>query len=538
MNTGDSPPTPEPPAITPPLELVIDAIQDAVVGLDQELRVLFFNEAAEKTFGFSRHQVLGQNMSAFPPLFGTLNQLLGTQRHTPSEPFRPQGSLLGQRANGERFPVEGTVDTETLNGRLLHIIVLRDTTSLKQRQQAMAQSQKMLAIGALASGVAHDFNNILTAILSHLDLVASEPNLADGLRENVAYAMTSARRGAELVSKLLTFSRQTEARIEPLNLFDLSAEVVGMLRRSIDRRIQICHEQVSSPLWLVEGDHSQLMQVIMNLCINARDAMPEGGELSLRLENVTRPPPESVPGKATNEFVKLTVSDTGEGMPPEVLSRLFEPYFTTKALGKGTGLGLSIAYGVIADHGGWMEVESKVGAGSQFVAYFARAQTTAEQRLEASTELSGAESSALQGNEMVLVVDDDEMVRLVVRAVLSYRGYQVVEANDGEEAVRKYRDTSPRFDLVLLDLNMPRLNGWDAMAQILEGDPKARIILLSGGMTGGEVERALLMGAKDFLMKPFENPDLVRLVRRILDGGGGQAFGRPGTPSVQGGETL
>ena len=516
MNSGDSALAGEPPA-APPVETVIDAIHDAVIGLDQDLRVLFFNQAAEKTFGYSHQQVLGQPMSAFPPLFGTLSQLLGAQRRTCSESARPQGSLLGQRANGEKFPVEGTVTTQTLAGGLLHIIVLRDTTSLKQRQQAMAQSQKMLAIGALASGVAHDFNNILTAILSHLDLVASEPTLAECLRENVAYAMTSARRGAELVSKLLTFSRQTEARIEPLNLFDLSAEVVGMLRRSIDRRIQICHEQVSSPLWPVEGDHSQLMQVIMNLCINARDAMPAGGQLCLRLENVSRPPPEAVPANATNEFVKLTVSDTGEGMPPEVLSRLFEPYFTTKALGKGTGLGLSIAYGVITDHGGWMEVESKVGTGSQFHAYFPRAQTTAEQRLEASTELSGAESSALQGSELVLVVDDDEMVRLVVRAVLSYRGYQVVEASDGEEAVRKYRETSPSFDLVLLDLNMPRLNGWDAMAQILETDPQARIILLSGGMTDGEVERAILVGARDFLMKPFENPDLVRLVRRILD---------------------
>jgi len=516
----------EPAAADPPkapaeddlhLRAVINAVNEAVISLDGELRIVFFNQAAEKVFGYESRAVLGQAARAFPPLFDTLTQLISAYRSPRPDSVRPHAALQGQRANGQTFPMEASLTAWAAGQERFYTVVLRDVTLQKQRQQAITQSQKMLAIGALASGVAHDFNNILTAILSHLDLVATAPELPDTLKDNVAYAQTSARRGAELVSRLLTFSRQTEARLEPLNLYDLSAEVVAMLRRSIDRRILIRHELVTAPLWLVEGDSSQLMQMLMNLCINARDAMPNGGELRIRLENVYCRHPEAAPPRGPGEHVKLTISDTGEGMAPEVLSRLFEPYFTTKAVGKGTGLGLSIAYGVVTEHGGWMEVESKQGVGSQFHAYFPKAQTRVHESPQAAAQLAAADSAALEGSERILVVDDDEMVRLVMRAVLSYRGYHVAEATDGEQAVRMYREAAPRFDLVILDLNMPRMNGWDAMAQIRAHDPAAVIILLSGGLTGGEVERALSAGARDLLTKPFENPELLRLARRTLD---------------------
>jgi CheY-like chemotaxis protein len=320
-----------------------------------------------------------------------------------------------------------------------------------------------------------------------------------------------------LVSRLLAFSRQTEAKLEPLNLYELSAEVVAMLRHSIDRRIEIRHELATPPLWLVEGDGSQLMQVLMNLCLNARDAMPNGGQLCIRLENITGAPPPTVPHQDVREFVRLTVSDTGEGMPPEVLSRLFEPYFTTKAVGKGTGLGLSIAHSVVTEHGGWMEVESKLGEGSHFAACFPRGAASPRELPQAPANLIPREERSLEGRETILVVDDDETVRLVVRAVLSYRGYQVTEACDGEEAVRRYEQTPGGFDLVLLDLNMPRLDGWDAMSRMQQLDPDVTIMLLSGGLTEGDIERAQRLGATTVLSKPFENPELVRLVRQTLD---------------------
>ncbi len=498
------------------LEALMNAIHDAVITLDSDLRIVGFNPAAEKVFGYKQRDVLNQSSRRFPPLFSTLSHLLSSHHQSGAPLSRQPDQMAGQRASGQSFPMEATVSSLTLSGHRLYTIVLQDVTDQRQRQQAMAQSQKMLAIGALASGVAHDFNNILTAILSHLDLLSSTPDISEAARENLTYAQTSARRGAELVSRLLTFSRQTEGKREAISLQDSSVEVVAMLRRSIDRRIQIEHELVSQPLWLVEGDASQLMQVLMNLCINARDAMPEGGTITVRLENVVCSRPEGESLRGINEFVKLTVADTGQGMPPEVLGRLFEPYFTTKAVGKGTGLGLSIAYSVVTEHGGWMEVESKLGQGSHFCAYFPRAQAATQPQVETS-KARPESATALEGTEHILVVDDDEMVRLVVRAVLSYRGYQVLEANDGLEGVQKYSEAEPRPDLVLLDLNMPRLNGWDAMERIRLTNPKAAIVLLSGGMTEGEVDRALTSGAREFLVKPFENQDLLRAVRKVLD---------------------
>ena len=508
------------------LDAVLNAIPEAVLSLDEDGRVIFFNVAAERIFGIARAEVVGRPIDSFPALSSTVVPLLRDGQAGCAAANCHHPPRQGQRANGELFPLEGTVSSLMLNGKQFQTLLLRDVTVQQQRQQAMTQSQKMLAIGALASGVAHDFNNILTAILSHLDLAASDPCLAAGVRENLAYAQTSARRGAELVSKLLTFSRQTEARSQPLNLYDLSAEVVSMLRRSIDRRILIRHVLGSQPLWLVQGDSSQLMQVLMNLCINARDAMPHGGELSLKLENVTTADPDSEGGAVQSDFVRLTVSDTGEGMSQDVLARLFEPYFTTKAVGKGTGLGLSIAYSVVSEHGGWMEVESQPGVGSQFHAHFPRAKVNQDVPGKRDSDSGPLSDEAMQGHERILVVDDDEMVRLVTRAVLSYRGYQVVEAGDGIDAVSKY-EAGPRCDLVLLDLNMPRMDGWDAMRNILQKDPEAVIVLLSGGMTGGDFERARVMGARGVLTKPFENHELARLVRRTLDEAKARVPGQP-----------
>ncbi|MBM3881349.1 MAG: response regulator [Verrucomicrobia bacterium] len=499
------------------LAKVCEAVQEAVVVLDAERRVLLFNPAAEQACECACGTVLGQHAENHPTLAAILALLEAAVPSGEARLPRPAAALQVQRPSGGMLAFEGQVRRVKVGGGEYTVAILRDVTLREQRQQAILQSQKMLAIGSLASGVAHDFNNLLTAILSHLDLVSSAPELPDSLKESLTYAQTSARRGAELVSKLLAYSRHTEAQIDTLSLHDITTEVVAMLRHSIDRRIQIRHEALSPDLWPVRGDSSQLLQVVMNLCLNARDAMPRGGDLSLRLQNVHGLRPDASPGGAADDYVRLSVSDTGAGMAPEVRDRLFEPYFTTKAAGKGTGLGLSISYSIVTEHGGWIEVQSAPGAGSHFHVFLPRARQVQETAPEAQLEPPTLTIHSLEGSERILVVDDDEMVRLVVRAVLTYRGYQITEAADGEEAVRKFSEAPQGFDLVLLDLNMPRISGWEAMARLRELNPRIAIILLSGDLTESELERALKFGAVEFLNKPFDNPDLVRFVRRVLD---------------------
>ncbi len=393
---------------------------------------------------------------------------------------------------------------------------LPESSQTEQSREAVYQARKTQAIGALAGGLAHDFNNILTAILSYLDLVLLAPELPASMHPDVVHAKTSAVRAAELVSRLLSFSRQARPNLLPLRLGPLFDEVFVTLRRSIDSRIQIRPPEISPDIWTVNGDASQLMQLLTNLCLNARDAMPNGGTLFFELANVTFPPDCPSP-KRPGDFVKLTVGDTGKGISAQVLNRLFEAYFTTKEFGKGTGLGLAIVNSIATEHGGWMEVESEAGKGSRFHAHFPRSHDTSQPSEEASREALTANNTSLEGKETILIADDEEMVRLVARAVLGYRGYTIAEAVDGEEALQKFSDAQGRIDLVLLDLHMPKLDGWETLARLQTVSPQTPVIVLSGGSTDEFAEKIESLGAAGLMQKPFDNLDLLREVRRTLD---------------------
>ena len=493
------------------LESIIDSLDDAILSLDEPGRVLFLNEAAARAFRCDRALALGQPAQNFPALAEVVVQLKLTE--LPAGSAKAVRSLSVPRAGEEPTPMEALVTGNVVHGRRFFTAVIRDVSLQQQMEKALYQSRKTQAIGALAGGIAHDFNNMLTAIISHLDLALFARDLPPALKENLLYAKASARRGAELVGKLQQFSRQSEAHIAPVDVTGLIEQIAFMLRRGIDPLIEIKTPVPAVKSWSVNADASQLMQVLVNLGLNARDAMPKGGVLSMRLENVTLAAPVAPP-KKTGEFVRITVADTGAGMDPETLQRLFEPYFTTKAFGKGTGLGLSIAMSVVAEHGGWVEVESRLGAGTQVHVFLPRAPQTPP---PSPHNLLHTDSQTLNGHERILVVDDEELVRMVIRAVLSFRGYQIVEAVDGEDAVAKHGQSQPPFDLVLMDLHMPRLNGRDALSRIRERWPGAKAIMLSGGNgEGAEPSGDDLTGVR-FLPKPFHNHELAELVRKILD---------------------
>jgi signal transduction histidine kinase len=414
-------------------------------------------------------------------------------------------------SGAEAVPLEAVVSCALVNGRRLYTAVIRDISLQQQMEKAVYESRKTQAIGALASGIAHDFNNVLAAVISQIDLVLHAPECPAGLKQHLNYAQTSARRGAELVNKLQTFSRQSKPVFGPLDLIDVLDQVVFMLRRSIDPKIAIDSPKPADRPWLVTADSNQIIQALLNLGINARDAMPRGGRLTFAVENASFAPAARPPRRA-GDFVRVTVRDTGQGMPPDVLSRIFEPYFTTKDPSRGPGLGLSITAAVVAEHAGWMEVESEVGRGTCFALFLPRSIEPAS----TPTQVPVVDPKATEGRERILVVDDEELVRMVTKAVLAYRGYQVTEAQDGQDAVEQYARTPGAFDLVLMDLHMPRLNGYDALVRIREINPQARAIMLSGGVHDPD-EGVGQMEKVAFLHKPFENQELVRLVRQMLD---------------------
>jgi len=439
--------------------------------------------------------------------------------------------LSVSRPDGSEVSIELSLACALKEGSPLIIAVARDISRRKRVQSAMLHAQKMQAIGALAGGIAHDFNNVFTAILSHLDLAVSAGNEPGRADEHLDYVRTSASRGAELVKRLLAFSRQSAPQIRRLDLAELLKDTTALLQRSITRRIQFTAD-IQPGLWDIQGDESQVKQVIINLCLNARDAMPEGGALSVSASNQTLQPADMVPPRRAGDFARVTVSDTGAGMNKQAMDRLFEPYFTTKEFGAGAGLGLSIGNSIVAEHGGWIEVESEPRRGSRFHVFLPRRLSAPEEPapcLAAPSALSRSKS-ALEGTETILIADDDYMVRNLIRAVLAYRGYKMIESADGEEALQKALSTAEPPNLVLLDVEMPKRNGWEVLKELQRLRPEIKVILCTGeDASESAVDEAKAAGAARVLGKPFTNPELLRAVRETLDA----PQDRPAPPSPQ-----
>jgi two-component system, cell cycle sensor histidine kinase and response regulator CckA len=499
---------------------VFAASRNAVFAAGQEGKVLFWNSAAEKLFGFTSAAMLGSPFwSAWPvaqrsPLkaeFQTLNdrQFFQFERAVPNPDGTNQPVIL------RLLKVDGQPPADTLF--LGFCQEKLENTPAPSSFHALNQSQKAQAINALASGLAHDFNNIFTAILSHLDLILHNQELPDSMKEGVGHVQTSARRGAELVTKLLTFSRRTEPKLAPVNLASVIRKVLTTLPGSLDPRVELNFASDLPGIWPVTGDESQIMQMLTFLCLNARDAMPRGGELGIELQNISFTEAHSALERRPGDFVRLTVSDTGQGIPPEVLNRLFEPYFTTKPFGKGSGLGLSIAYNIVNGHRGWIEIESVVNQGSRFQVFLPRAASSQSNAVRNASFPQDSSEPSLEGTETILVADDEEMVRLVVRAVLSYRGYKIIEAADGAEAVAKFQSAIQPVDLVILDVDMPKLDGWKTLAQLRQLNRQTRAILFSGAPAEEESAPPDLLEGTQFLAKPFDNYDMLRLVRSTLN---------------------
>ena len=376
-------------------------------------------------------------------------------------------------------------------------------------QERLFQAQKMEALGTLAGGIAHDFNNLLGVILGFASIVRLRLAPSDPLLEFVKMIEQSAERGADLARQLLGLGRQGKCDSVRIRVGDVIGRVVKIITGTFDRRIQVQTRTESGPLW-VDANPGQLEQAILNLCINARDAMPEGGVLALESSRVTlgegdssRPSP-CLPGN----YARLTVRDTGVGIAPQVLGRIFDPFFTTKEQGGGSGLGLSMVYGMASGAGGFVQVESEVGLGSAFSIHLPLKGPAMERRV-------AARSSVLEaGTGTVLVVDDEPMVLAFVEEALKKLGYQVLTAVDGQQACEVYSSHPNQIDRVLLDMVMPGTTGLEVCRRLRGINPKVKVILSSGYNSGEVAREARLAGAMGFIGKPYSLEELSRALHR------------------------
>ncbi len=396
-----------------------------------------------------------------------------------------------------------------------------DVTEQKALEQRFAQAQKMEAVGKLAGGIAHDFNNVLTAIIGFSDLLLQTHRPSDPAYKDIKNIQSAANRAAGLVANLLGFSRKQTQQVSVLNLGEVATDLTPILRTSVGEKIEL-KIQSERDLWYVRADKSQIDNVIINLCVNARDAMPKGGKLTIRTRNVTERESQKmsgVVGFTPGEYVLIEVADTGTGMSAEVMAKIFEPFFTTKGIGKGTGLGLASVYGVVKQSGGFIQPESEVGHGTTFKVYLPRYAQTDEEIEAAQPKAVAAKRNAsamdLTGTGRVLLVEDEVEVRSFAVRALKRQGYQVLEAADGVEALAVMEANQGTVDIVVSDVVMPEMDGPTLFKELRARNPGIKVIFVSG--YPNEAFRESL-GSDDFafLPKPFSLPQLAQKVKEEL----------------------
>ncbi len=488
---------------------LLDVTTDAILVRDLENKILFWNKGAERLYGWKALEVLGKNANEilYKEPFASLQRI----QKTLDEKGEWQGELHQVTKDDKEIIVESrwTLVRDEDNRPKSILVVNTDITQKKQLEAQFLRAQRMESIGTLASGIAHDLNNVLAPILMTAQLLETQLHDQQSKRL-IPILITNAKRGANLVKQVLSFARGLEGKFTVLQVKHLISEIKQIALQTFPKSIEISTD-ISQSLWTVCGDATQLHQVLMNLCVNARDAMPNGGTLSISAKNlfIDQNYARLNLDAQVGSYIVIRVTDTGMGIPPEILDRIFEPFFTTKEIGKGTGLGLSTAIGIIKSHGGFVNVYSEVGRGTEFKVYLPAAEVTQTQPVE-DLELP-------QGHgEFILVVDDEAPIRDISKAVLETYNYQAITASDGIEAIALYAEHQQEISVVLADMMMPEMDGLTTIRMLQRINPEVKIIAVSGLAQRDKLDDAADTGVKTFLSKPFTTKELLTTLNEIL----------------------
>ena len=496
---------------------LLDKARDAIIVRDLDHRITYWNKSAERIYGWTEEDVTGRSLAR-------LLYLDPTDFLKATEQVLLRGDWVGElrqtNKDGTALIIEGRWTlVRSEDGSPQSILEIgTDITQQKKLEQQYLRAQRMQSIGTLAGGMAHDLNNVLAPIVMSIDLL--KLTISDPRNQEVlAIIAGSARRGADLISQVLTFARGMDGRRVEVRAAQLIEDIEKITADTFSKNIKIVTE-ISPDLWALQGDATQLHQVLLNLCVNSRDALPAGGEITIRAKNVTLDEAcagmdlDARPGR----YVLMEVEDNGTGIPATIIESIFDPFFTTKEVGKGTGLGLSTSQAIVKGHGGFINVSSEPGQGTRISVY-----VPAQLQAAAATSEAGAPRDAClqRGNgQTVLVVDDEEAIRLITKQTLEACGYRVILASDGMQAMELYEQHRDTIAVVLTDMMMPGMDGPSTIEALLKVNPSLLTIAASGITTGDSVNKVMSLGVKMFLPKPFTTRTLTQTLNSVLASSG------------------
>ena len=498
------------------LNAVLNNVAYGIISINGQGRIQSVNHAVERMFGYASEELLGKNIELLMPVKKADHQDRYFQDYSQTGRTNVIGDareLEGKRKDGSVFALELTVTAFTQNEEAMYTGILVDITRRKQTEMELRQSQKMEAMGLLAGGVAHDFNNMLSAIMSYTYLIKQKMPDNTDICKYGGEIQKAADRAAGLTRQLMAFSRQDVADPKVVGLGDIIEDLVKMIRHLIVENIRLVFRSPSD-LWPVMVDVGYIEQVVINLALNARDAMPEGGLLSLDISNlVLEKRSDDLADEAEfAEYVVVTVSDNGTGMTPDVRPRIFEPFFTTKDVGKGSGLGLSTSHGIVKQMGGHIAVDSTPGMGSTFRVYIPRSNAPIESGHE-----NAPHDSQLTGSGTVLLVEDEVILHDIAVLTLREFGYTVLTALNGSDALTVASEHPGPIDLLLTDVIMPYMGGLELSENLKAMHPEMRVLYTSGHIDDAGIRQIVSAKQGNFLRKPYSSPQLLEKVGRMLN---------------------